>query len=237
MRVAKTYSEIIWSVKSGFEEKNEAKRRLGKKNSDETIIKELSMETGLSPERIRKSLVQCEYLTEVCLLELTQRRVGEDFYEAAQPVKRLLVKNLIDRGLDHEQIEEAISSALPAMWQEYRQTGRIDKRRWMKVRSPTSEQEQGWVSGEEAIGKSQLLKYRPPNGRGPVPRPLKTKQISSRLQNLSKDISEIAQGTEEKRCDLIQEVGRLLTKMIGLHHTLLHGRESTKGETDNEPLH
>jgi hypothetical protein len=236
-RTETPYPEIIWSVKSNFEERREVNTRSGNRNSDGLIIDQLSRETGRSQAMVKKLLAQGEYLTKECLAVLSKSGADEDFFDATQQVKRFLVKDMLSRGLSHKQIEGEISRAFYELWEEYQQTDKVDRKRWMVMENGVSKEKRSWKQGNEIFRKPQILKYRSPNVDGPISRPLKPKQISRRLKSLSQGISEIAQKADGKQCDLIQEVGNLLTKMIRLHHSLLRGRESTKVEKTHATLH
>jgi hypothetical protein len=229
--VERSYAQTIGDVK------NANREMLGKENNEERVIQELSDRTGQSIGRIKKLLAHSEYLSHECLTRLAELGADEDFFDAAQPVRRILTKNMLSRRLTHDQIEKDLSNALLEMWQEYLQRGKIDKNHWLKIRNVTSEQKQAWVPAKKAFGKPQMFKYRPPTGVGPLPGPLKPKQISRRLKALSKEIDEIAQKAEGHQCDLIQEVGKVLIKMISLHHSLLRGGKTTKGGIDHATLH
>jgi hypothetical protein len=234
-RIQTPYPEIIWSVKSSFEERRQTNSCSGDRNSDELIINQLSRETGRSQGMVKKFLAQGEYLTKECVARLSESGADEDFFDAAQQVKRFVVKEMLNKDVTRAQMEKEISRALLKMWREYQQTGKVDTKRW--VENGVSKEKHTWTQGKETIGKPQILKYSPPNADGPLPRPLEPKQIARRLKNLSKEINETTQKADGKNCDLIQEVGNLLTKMIGLHHSLLRGRESTKGEKTHGTLH
>ena len=235
--VRQSYPEIVPAVKRAYFELRDVIMSSGKKSMEHRIRKELSSLTARSLGRINKILADGEHLTDECLAKLCEVAADEDFFDEAQKVKRELVKNMLSKGLSPEEIEQEISSALPEMYGEYEQAGRIDRKRWMARQKGTSKGTRTWSQGKKTFGKMQVLKYRPPSVDGSLPELLEIEEIANLLRRFVRETNRVVERMDSEQCDPVQELGRLAVKMNELHSTVLHRGISTKGETHHGTLH
>jgi hypothetical protein len=210
---------------------------INKDRADESIRTELASSTGQSIGRINKLLAQAEHLTDQCLNKLDRSGADEDFFDAAQPTRRLLVKDLMSRGLTEQEMEKEISRAVWEMFQEYERGKKIDRKHWMKRLNGPSKQTSTWASGREVFGTPQILAYRRPNGNSPDPDPLTAKEIVIRLRELAQELMHIAERADADDKRLLQDIGRMVIEMAKLHQSVRCLRESTMERTDHGALH
>jgi hypothetical protein len=242
----RSYPKMIKNVRSSYNQLFEARsaeemgrvaRPLNKEKTEEVIRAELAKSTGQSLGRINKFLAQAEYLTEECLMKLDQAGADEDFFDAAQPAKRLLVKDLMSRGLTQKEIEKEISSAMDQMFQEYEREGKIDRKRWLDRLNGTSKEKPAWAPGRRVFGKPKVLIYRRPNGHSPDLTPPTAEEIADRLKDLAQELMHIAERPYGNDQHLHQEIGRLVIKMAKLHQRVRCLRESRMERVEHGSLH
>jgi hypothetical protein len=204
---------------------------------DEAIRAELASSTGQSIGRINKLLAQAEHLTDQCLNKLDRSGADEDFFDAAQPTRRLLLKNMVSRGLTNEEIKKENSVAMEQMFEEYERGGKIDRKRWLDRLNRTSKEKPAWAPGRRVFGKPKVLIYRRPNGLSPDLRPPTAEEIADRLKVLAREITQIAEGSHGNDQRLLQDIGRMVIEMAKLHQSVRCLRESTMERTDHGTLH
>ena len=210
---------------------------LKRERIEQSFRKELARATGQSLGRISKFLAQAEYLTDECLKKLDQSGADEDFFDAAQPAKRLLVKDLMSRGLTQKEIEKEISSAVEQMFQEYERGKKIDRKHWMERLNRTPKENPAWAPGGRVFGKPQTLIYRRPDYHSPVPKPLTAKDVGNRLRELAQEITQLAERPHGNDQSLSQDIGRLLVEMANLRQSVRDQRESTGERVEHGTLH
>jgi hypothetical protein len=237
VRVDRMYPEIVGAVKNAYREMRVSIQPQKTRASEEKVRKELSGLTGRSLGRINKFLAHGEYVTNDCLERLCELGVDEDFFDAVQKVKQGLVKSMKSKGQSLEEIEREVSGVLPEIFLEYERKGRIDRKRWLKMCDEEPVKCNTWSEGEGTFGKPQILKYRTPNADCKALRPIEEREVLRRLQHIAREIEKVAERSSDRRCDLVQEIGRLLIKMADLHHSVLDRGISIEEETRYGTIH
>lgn len=233
--VATTYAQRLNTL-TGREGQGTA-ASINKDRADESIRAELTSTTGQSIGRINKFLTQAEYLSDQCLNKLDQSGADEDFFDAAQPTRRLLVKDMISRGLTQEEIQNEISRDVEEMFQEYERGKKIDRKRWINSLYGTPKEKSAWAPGSRVFGKPQVLIYRRPNGNTPAPKPITPQEIGDRLRELAQELTHIGERIDGNDKRLLQEIGSLVVEMVKLHQSVGCLRESTKERAEHGALH
>ena len=123
-----SYAEKIRDIRTDYD------RSLRKRpNSDEEIRVAIANRIDKRVDIVDLRLSHSEYLTVQCLDKLVDKKAEQEFFVAAQKVKRQLLKSPIQKGLSHEEITKRISKAVLAMRTDYRQTRKIDGKNYRKI--------------------------------------------------------------------------------------------------------
>ena len=83
-------------------------------------------------EVINEYLCFGEYLNELILKTLAKSQIDKNFFERAQRVKRILVKNYRHEGCADREITEKISQAVLEMFCEYIEFGKLNTKDWQR---------------------------------------------------------------------------------------------------------
>jgi hypothetical protein len=210
---------------------------INKEKAEDSIRAKLSGLSGQPAQRIDELLAHGEYLTEECIVKLGKRGACKAFFDSAQPVKAILIKNMLIKGLDQKEIEEKISKAVLEMRKEYQGTAKIDRRHWLQSQIETTETKPTWASGTKVFGKPQILKYRPALiDDDSTPKSRTIEDIPRHLDDLAMEVRETSKRGGGKQGELAQKLGRLIIEMAKVYQGTLHQGASSKENTEDGHL-
>jgi len=136
-------------------------------NREENIRILLERRLGKKVKTINKYLNHSEFLDDNTLDVLIRSEIKKDFFEKAQPKKRIFIRNLKGDGSSDETITTEASQKMASWLQEYQTTGDIS---WDDLDPGDNDLEGGNNgAGEEIIGSNQsntLKTFTPWPGRG-----------------------------------------------------------------------
>lgn len=124
---APSYAEDLKVVQSFY---NQVKHSMV--NEEDRLRNFLSGHFQRPVEIINEYLCFGEYLNELSLKTLANSQIGKNFFERAQKVKRILVKNYRDEGCSDHEVTKKISQAVLEMFCEYNKSGKINTKNWQR---------------------------------------------------------------------------------------------------------
>ena len=122
-----SYAEDIELVQSFY---NQIKHSMA--NEEDRLRNFLSGHFQRPVEVINEYLCFGEYLNEFILKTLAKLQIDKNFFERAQRVKRILVKNYRHENNSDREITEKISIAVLEMFYEYIESGKINTKNWQR---------------------------------------------------------------------------------------------------------
>lgn len=122
-----SYAEDLKVVQSFY---NQVKHSMV--NEEDRLRNFLSGHFQRPVEIINEYLCFGEYLNELSLKTLANSQIGKNFFERAQKVKRILIKNYRHEGCSDHKITKKISQAVLEMFCEYNKSGKINTKNWQR---------------------------------------------------------------------------------------------------------
>lgn len=176
-----SYAEGLESVRQSYDDN---KKALAYEES--SIRNHLSAALRTPVEIIDEYLCFGEYISEKVLKTLAESKMNKNFFERAQKVKRILVKNYRHDELSDRKIITKASEAILEMYHEYLETGKINTKDWQR-----------FLKGENGINnvkkrkqnKSTVRKSKQFKYWSSAPKPSEVQAIS--LNELNKILDEV----------------------------------------------
>jgi len=217
-----SYAEMTRQVRLRYHQMqgNGGKRS---KKGEEKIRRELAEEFQVPASAIDECLSHSEFLNDKTLNSLAQSREGPGFFDDAQKVKRILIKNYKSNNLTDSELTNRISKSFLEMFKEFQKERKIDRDHWISDGDPAKGKGNGSKKKNGGSGIERKFKYWSGNKNSGQIRPFSLAEIDHELREASESIRNVACSKskgEQRSKKLKQEILRLSEILEGIKNLI-----------------
>jgi len=183
-------------------------------NREENIRMVLADRLGRAVKTISKYLNHAEYLDEKTFNHLIELEADKKFFEKAQKIKIIIIKNLKHQGESEESITNTVSDAMRKMFEEYLKTGSI------KIEEEDNDTQEELVKDRPKQDLPKVFKHWA--GNGDSHEDTKTKEvIDNKLIEIGSKLIEYAKDSKISLAQYVESIKREISELLITYQNLL----------------